>query len=164
MTMNGSYDIREVRDFLVSIGLPDAKFGAQRTYIFGTQALAPGAISVPKNIKFRQPVVALGILGQVSTGLDADYAASEFRLQFGSQEDAWDDGYGAGLFAPMLMLFGRFNKPSYDFVRPRFARAGITYTATFQNVSGAATFTPTTGVRVIELDPASVPKNFRDQA
>jgi len=161
--LNGSYDINEVRDFLVSIGLPDAKFGAQRTYIFDKQQLAPGAVSNPFPIKFRVPIVALGVMGQVSTGLDADYASAELRLQFGSQEDAWDNGYGVGVSAPLLMLFGRFNKPFYDFVRPRFARAGITYTATFSNTSAGATYTPSAGVRVIELDPTSIPKNYAQQ-
>jgi hypothetical protein len=158
MEANVTYDMGRIRDFLQELGFSKAVLGPQRAYLFQSPALNAGDTGAPIPIKFRTPIIALGIMGQVDTGLDADYATMKMRLQFGTQEDAFDDGYGQGIFAPFLMLFGRFNKPFYDFVRPRFAKGGITYSATFQNTS-AGTLTPTAAVRVIELDPESLVKD-----
>ena len=167
---NVTYDLDRVRRFLRELfakidpktGAPEGegiRLGAQRTYIFDSPLVPFGTIGTGIPIKFRVPVVALGLVGQVDQATDVSYAQMKMRCQFGSQEDAWDDGYGQGQFAGMLMLFGRFNKPFYDFVRPRFARQSITYTATFSNVSTSVDATPTAGVRVIELDPETVPEN-----
>jgi hypothetical protein len=159
--------VKDARDFLASLGYLAPQFGAYRTYEFqGPQVAAVGGgasfvDSPPVNVRFRRDVIALGIIGQVIRGVDgagtlaADdlaYAQTEMRLQFGSNEDAFDNGYGSGLTAPFLMLFGRFNKPMYAWQKPRIAKAGIIYTATFRNTSTTQAIKPTAAVLCIELE------------
>ena len=159
------HDIERVRQYLVAIGYPSYRLGAFRTYVFrgpvvGLATPTP-TDSPPVNVRFRRPVVALGIIGQVirennETSVinvdDIAYAQTELRLQFGSNEDAFDNGQGTGLFAPFLMLFGRFNKPMYDWTKPRFAQANIVYTATFRNTSTTDSITATAAVRTVEIE------------
>jgi len=158
---DGVYSIDRIRAFLIEIGYGHRKLGAFRTYEFKSGQILTGGFSPPINVKFRQDVVVLGLIGQVVSGFqgggtlsadDVTYALTEMRLQFGSNEDAFDDGYGTGLSSPFLQLFGRGRRADYPFDKPRFAKANIRYTATFYNFT-PYTIQPTSSVRTIELLP-----------
>lgn len=105
----------------------------------GTLAAVAGEQSGPAPIRFPKSGIVLAMYGQVEEASAVNYAATAVRCQIGGQEDLFLDGQGGPAFLPMLGLFGGTSnwQPLMRRVRP-----GVDWVFTFQNLTGAATLTP----------------------
>jgi hypothetical protein len=130
-----------------------ARKGANRIYrIPPLQAALPvaplaGSTSNPISIRFRRPGIVLAIYGQVASGLDADAATTEMRLQVAGTRDLITDG-DSGQFAPFLALFG---KTQNWFPLELAAKQGTDWTFTYKNTSTLVTTLPSLILSVLEV-------------
>lgn len=118
------------------------RIGATKIYVFPPLAAAlaavAGTVSVPTNIRFREPGTVIALYGQEQAGTAAAFATTEVRIQVGGQEDLFTNGQ-SGTFVSMLALFGGSQN---WFPLLRRAVPGVDWTATYRNQSGSATATP----------------------
>lgn len=125
------------------------RVGATKVYLFpllaapiaaNTSGGPTGTVSVPSNIRFREPGTVIALYGQEATGTVAKFAQTAIRIQVGGQEDLWTDG-NAGVFIPMLAAFG----PNLNWF-PLWRRAipGVDWTITWRNDDTGATAFPQT--------------------
>lgn len=139
---------KHVFDLLQQQMASTGRIGATR-YFLTPDIVSPaagGGVSAPVSVRFNVNGIALCMQGQEITGTAAAFATCAFRCQIGGTEDLFIDGQGGPAFLPLLAAFGGVNN-----WMPTMRRviAGIDWSFSFQNNTGAGTINPKIMIAVI---------------